>query len=60
MSATDLEISNLRREIEKLRYVQIEILEELQKFNAFIETQQKAQEAAKEELIRMLAEEDNI
>ena len=37
MSATDLEIANLRRELEKLKYVNIEIVEELKKLNALLE-----------------------
>ena len=40
MSATDLQILNLQREIEKLKYVNIEILEELKKLNALLELQQ--------------------
>lgn len=42
MSATDLQILNLQREIEKLKYVNIEILEELQKLNAHLEAQNVA------------------
>lgn len=41
MSATDLEIANLRRELEKLKYVNIEIVEELKKLNALLELQQR-------------------
>lgn len=41
MSATDLEIANLRREVEKLKYVNIEIVEELKKLNALLELQQR-------------------
>ena len=41
MSATDLQILNLQREIEKLKYVNIEILEELKKLNALLELQQR-------------------
>lgn len=41
MSATDLEIVNLRREVEKLKYVNIEIVEELKKLNALFELQQR-------------------
>lgn len=58
MSATDLEISNLRREIEKLRYVQIEILEEMQKFNAFLEGQQQADKEAMEHIMKELLEDE--
>ena len=58
MSATDLEISNLRREIEKLRYVQMEILEEMQKFNAFLEGQQQADKEAMERIIKELLEDE--
>lgn len=41
MSATDLEIANLRKEVEKLKYVNIEIIEELKKLNALLELQQR-------------------
>lgn len=41
MSATDLEIANLRREVENLKYVNIEIVEELKKLNALLELQQR-------------------
>lgn len=41
MSATDLEIANLRKEVEKLKYVNIEIVEELKKLNALLELQQR-------------------
>lgn len=41
MSATDLEIANLRREVEKMKYVNIEIVEELKKLNALLELQQR-------------------
>ena len=41
MSATDLQILNLQREIEKLKYVNIEILDELKKLNALLELQQR-------------------
>ena len=41
MSATDLQILNLQREVEKLKYVNIEILEELKKLNALLELQQR-------------------
>jgi hypothetical protein len=41
MSATDLEIVNLRREVENLKYVNIEIVEELKKLNALLELQQR-------------------
>lgn len=41
MSATDLEIANLRREVERLKYVNIEILDELKKLNALLELQQR-------------------
>ena len=41
VSATDLQILNLQREIEKLKYVNIEILEELKKLNALLELQQR-------------------
>lgn len=58
MSATDLEISNLRREIEKLRYVQMEILEEMQKFNAFLESQQQADKEAMENIMKELLEDE--
>jgi hypothetical protein len=58
MSATDLEISNLRREIEKLRYVQMEILEEMQKFNAFLEGQQQADKEAMERIMKELLEDE--
>lgn len=33
MSATDLQIMNLQREMERTRYVLIEILDELKKLN---------------------------
>ncbi len=59
MSATDLEISNLRREIEKLRYVQMEILEEMQKFNAFLESQQQADKEAMERIMKELLEDEH-
>lgn len=41
MSATDLEIVNLRREVENLKYVNIEIVEELKKLNTLLELQQR-------------------
>lgn len=41
MSATDLEIANLRKEVEKLKYVNIEIVEELKKLNTLLELQQR-------------------
>lgn len=41
MSATDLQILNLQREVEKLKYVNIEILDELKKLNALLELQQR-------------------
>lgn len=41
MSTTDLEIANLRKEVEKLKYVNIEIVEELKKLNALLELQQR-------------------
>lgn len=41
MGATDLEIANLRRELEKLKYVNIEIVEELKKLNTLLELQQR-------------------
>lgn len=59
MSATDLEISNLRREIEKLRYVQMEILEEMQKFNTFLEGQQQADKEAMERIMKELLEDEH-
>ena len=59
MSATDLEISNLRREIEKLRYVQMEILEEMQKFNAFLEGQQQADKEVMENIMKELLEDEH-